>query len=139
MSKSYIVYNDETGEIVSVANGPNTQLIPEGPAPYMPGHSILHGTADIDNERVEHGKVVPLGKQMKHKKIRSAAWFTFRKMRRKKLEATDVKMNRDYPLSEAEEAALRKKRQESRDIPNKTDNPYQAIEMLNAIWDDTDT
>ncbi|MBO9430625.1 phage tail assembly chaperone [Sulfitobacter sp. R18_1] len=138
MSKYYVIAEDETGKIVSVVGAPNTQLVPEGPAPGMPGYSIVHGKADPESERVEHGKIVPMGKQARLQKIRAGAWFTFRKMRRKKLEATDFMVSGDYPLTPEESQALRQKRQDSRDIPSKTEDPYTAIEMFNAIWADTD-
>lgn len=135
--KTYITYHVGTGRIVSrkrLARG--NPLPPQGPCdlPGMEGLAILHCDADPDQDRVEHGRVVPIGLQKRRATERHLDWMTFRRARAQKLAETDHMMMPDYPLSQADRRALKAKRKASRDIPQKTTNPHLALQMLETLW-----
>lgn len=136
--KIYITYDLITGRIISRKRLARGHPLPkQGPLnlPGMEGLAILHCDACLKEDRVEHGKVVPKGKQQKLKEQNHQDWMAFRQLRHKMLSETDFMLTSDYPLTKAERNGIKAKRKASRDLPQKTKNPKKALQMLRTIWE----
>ena len=136
MSRSYVIYEDATGRIISGCEIASLNRVPQGSIPDNPGFSILHGSGDPETQRVEHGKIVPKGKSQIRAETAASRWFKMREKRRHLMDKTQHLASGDYPLPPAEKKALRLKRSKSRKIPQKVKDPAKAHELLKRIWGD---
>jgi hypothetical protein len=136
--KSYVIFEEATGRVISAATCPGRAFMPaEGPLPDAPGRAVKHGACCPTNERVENGRFVPVGLQEKRLRTHRIAWGAFRLARERMLTSKDYLLAAHYPLSATQRAHLLDQFQRTRDIPQQTNDPDEAMALLDQIWSTT--
>lgn len=132
----HVVYDPKTGVIRSRRTG--FGLPPEGPVPYGEGLHILHVDAHPNLHRIEDGKVVDIAKDVLDKAADEKLWMAFKRKRAHILTHNEFRLMPHYPTPDLEREELLGKYQQSRDIPNHTEDPTEAMAMLDQIWSTKD-
>jgi hypothetical protein len=126
--RDYVIYNLETGAIVSAVQAPEGQLPPQGPLADGSGLAVRYGKADPDEKRVKWGRIVPQTKTTLRQREIQLAWQSFDAERHRLLNATDWTQVADVPLSDELRQQWRAYRQALRDLPEHTADP------ANPVW-----
>jgi len=111
-----IIYNSSTGEIVSLYEGSEQDII----ANASNGLSYLLSTEDTTNKHVVNGGLVDLPADVLEQKGLERAWHNLRKTRWQLLVSSDWTQVPDAPVDSAAWAVYR---QQLRDLPANTTDP----------------
>lgn len=126
--KDYVIYDPQTGEILSAVQAPSDQLPPQGPLADGSGLAVRYGKAHPDEKRVKWGRIVPQTKTTLRQREIQLAWQSFDAERHRLLNATDWTQVADAPLSDELRQRWRTYRQALRDLPEHTADP------ANPVW-----
>ncbi len=125
--QSYVIFETETGAIVSVAEAPEGQLPPKGPMEGNPSLSVRHGSADPDRDRIKWGRRVSKTKTDLKRQENEQSLFKLRAERQQLLAASDWTQMPDADLSATERADWAVYRQALRDLTKTTIDPTSPV------------
>lgn len=134
----YGIYRHSTGELISSVEAPAGQIPPEGQ--WEGDIWIIHGACDPNRHRVvrprnsKKPKLAGKTRRQRRDADFDRRWFDFRAARDLHLQATDKMLAEDFPISAGERERLKERRRASRDIPQTTEDPEEAMSLLNSIW-----
>lgn len=123
--KNYVIFNPETGDIVSAVNAPADQVPPKGPLPGGSGLHVRHSKAlaNPDKQRVMWDRLVPKTKTALNKQSMDQAMQAFMSERARRLTASDKTQMPDFPVDQALRQQWQEYRQALRDLPEHTSDP----------------
>lgn len=136
MSEKYIVYTLD-GKIHSKQNVKKLDYLEEGEITGQTGYYILFGDVDIETHEVDTtaDPHVIVEKTLPHKALDQTrkAWFDFRVARRIFFNKYDSQFSiSDRPVP-TNLGVMQTLRQQARDIPQTTSDPFVAMNMLESI------
>lgn len=115
-----VIYDKATGEIKRQLSCADADLA----ANVSDGESCVLHSGDVAWKRVVDGRVVNIDQDLVQQSELDAAWVRLRQSRDRLLSKCDWTQVPDAPVDQAAWAAYR---QELRDLPSKTDDPFNVV------------
>lgn len=134
MTAYFSQYEIATGRIRFNNECPEDQLPPEGPLYEGSKFAVIHGKHCRQTGIVIDGEISRISDEEAVAIDRADMWFQVRKLKKYWLDATQFKVGGDYPLTDEESRKLKRQRQQTREITKATDDPREALRILNKIW-----
>lgn len=130
----YTIYDTGTGAVIQTGTVPETQY--ESMSQVVEeGQAIIPRRADFRTQRVNaKGAVIRRRKKDMLDEERAKKWGQFRLRRAAVLDRHQYQLSPSYPMDPIKRAKLNAMYEQSRDIPEKTNDPDEAMQMLDQIW-----
>lgn len=136
MTAYFSQYEIATGLVRFNNQCPEDQLPPEGPLYEGSEFAVIHGKHCRHTGIVIDGKISRISDEEAVAIDRDHMWFQVRRLKKHWLDATQFKVGGDYPLTKEEKRKLKRQRKRTREITKATDDPREALRILNKVWSD---